>query len=115
MPATATPLSVTPKLAPVIVVGSIGSLKVAFTGLLRQTPALRSGGLTDVTVGGVVSPAAPVLKVHTWLPAPGVAAVLPASALPARSVAAVVTVAVKRLPLASTAAGAKVAVIEPTA
>ena len=37
---------------------------------------------------------APVVKVQTWLPAPGATAALPASPLPATSVAALVTVAV---------------------
>ena len=103
----------TVKVVVLTVAGSIASLKVALTALLRQMPAAPASGLTAVTVGAVVSLVAPVVKVHTWLPAPGKMAVLPASALPARSVAALVTVAVNRLPLASVAAvGVKVTVRE---
>ena len=78
-----------------IVAASMASLKVALTTRVRQTPALRSGGLTALTVGGVTSAVAEVVKVQTWLPAAGSTAWLPASALPARSVAAEVTVALK--------------------
>ena len=99
--------AVVPKVKVLIVAASIGSLKVALTVPVRYTPMLPSVGLTAVTVGGVLSPVLPVVKLHTWLPA---------SALPARSVAAVVMVAVNTLLFASVAGvdGVKVAVLTPT-
>jgi hypothetical protein len=62
------------------------SLKVAFMVFLMHTPELSLVGLIKVTVGAVVSSASAVLKVQTF----GVSI-----ALPAKSVAAVLTVAVK--------------------
>src|SRR5450759_4472561 len=60
--------------------GSIGTLKVAVTILLRTTPVARSAGSVELTVG-----AASVLNVNT---------ISAASALPAMSVTPVVIVAV---------------------
>ena len=88
----------------VIVSGSITSLKVAAAFLLRATPVAPFAGSVKVTVGAVVSAAAPVVKVHTKLLA---------NALPARSLAPVVIVAVKRVLAARLADGEKVAV-KPT-
>ena len=86
--------------------GAIDSLKVAFTVLLMQTPELSMAGLTKLTTGGVVSRARAVLKVQT----------LGASmALPAKSVVAVLTVAVNAVLLAKGLVGEKVAVRVPTA
>ena len=65
------PVSCKVKFALVIVNGSIASLKVALTVLLRQTPVDRSSGFTDVTVGGIVSGAAAVVNVHIYLLAAG--------------------------------------------
>ena len=88
---------------------SIGSLKVALTAVVRQM-VLPGAGLTAVTVGGVVSPAPPVLNVQTCWPAAGSTAELPARALPATSVAAVLIVARNALLMARTpAVGVKVA------
>jgi hypothetical protein len=65
--------------------GAMNSLKVAFTVLLMHTPVLSSAGFTKVTVGAVVSRACAVVKLQT----------LGASmALPAKSIAAVLMVAV---------------------
>ena len=92
----------------------MGSLKVAVTGLVRQMEVARLGGLTAETVGAVVSPAAPVVNVHRWAPAAGGTAALPASPLPATSVALAAMVAVNRLAVGSRAGmvGVKVAVRE---
>jgi hypothetical protein len=69
-----------------MVAGFIASLKVATTTVSGHIPAERSGGVTEITVGGpdrhVV---VPVVKVHTKSLA---------SALPKVSVAPVVMVAV---------------------
>ena len=86
--------------------GTMGSLKVAFMVLLMHTPELSLFGLTEVTVGAVVSSVPVVLKVQTL----GVSI-----ALPAKSVAAVLTVAVKAVLSANGLAGVKVAVRAPTA
>ena len=90
MPKTAVPsvVLVTVKLVPVIVAGFMASLKVALIAVLVATPVAAAAGRVSVTVGRAVSGAAPVVKVQMWLPAPGGTARLPASALPARSVAA---------------------------
>jgi hypothetical protein len=100
-------------LAVVIVTGSIASLNVALTNLVKQLPMLASAGVIVVTVGAVVSVPAPVVKLHTWLPAPGKVAVLPAIELPAKSVAAVVIVTVNAELIANVpgAAGVNVAVL----
>ena len=96
MPATAVPsvVLISVKLAPVMVAGFITSLKVALMPVLAATAVAAAAGTVRVTVGRVVSGAAAVVKLHTWLPAPGATAELPASPLPARSVAAAVTVTV---------------------
>ena len=86
--------------------GAMDSLKVAFTVLLMQTPELSMAGLTKLTTGGEVSSARAVLKVQS----------LGASmALPAKSVAAVLTVAVNAVLLAKGLVGENVAVRVPTA
>ena len=69
----------------VIVNGSIASLKVAVIFVLIATPVAALAGTVRLTVGAVVSGAAPVVKLHTKSLA---------SALPARSLAPVVIVAV---------------------
>jgi hypothetical protein len=53
------------KLALVMVSGSIGSLKLAVTRLLVATPVALARGVVELTMGGVVSGVAPVVKVHT--------------------------------------------------
>ena len=68
-----------------IVKGSIDSLKVAATCWLRTTPMAPFAGSVELTVGAVVSGTVPVVKLHT---------LSTASALPARSLAPVVIVAV---------------------
>jgi len=68
--------------------GFIASLNVALTAALSATPVAPLAGLVSVIVGGVVSTPAPVIKLHGLGTAPA------ASALPDRSVAAFVIVAV---------------------
>ena len=46
-------------------VPAIASLKVAVTAVFAGTPVWLSAGLVELTVGGVVSAAAPVVKVQT--------------------------------------------------
>ena len=72
-------------LTPLIVAGSMSSLKVAAMRVLRGTSCAPLAGWVNVTVGRVKSAVAAVRKVQTK-PA--------ARALPARSVAAVLIVAV---------------------
>ena len=88
--------------------GAMASLKVAFTVLLRHTAVLPSAGLVSVTVGAVLSITSAVLKVQTLSAAMG---------LPAKSVAAVLTVAVNEVLLGrgDGLLGVKVAVRAPTA
>jgi hypothetical protein len=81
---------------------AIASLNVAETAVLSATPVALLSGLREVTVGGVVSAPAPVVKVHTRLAA---------SAFPATSVMAVVSVAVYVVPLARGADGVNVAIV----
>lgn len=64
---------------------SIALSKVALTEASIPTPTAPFAGFVEVTVGAVVSVVVPVVKVHTKLPA---------NALPDRSLAPVVTVAV---------------------
>jgi hypothetical protein len=73
------------KLARTIVAGFIASLKVAVTVLATATPVAPEAGIIDTTVGGVVSAATPVVKVHT---------IGAARAVPATSLTPVVMVAV---------------------
>jgi hypothetical protein len=47
-----------------MVSGFIGSLKLAVTRLLMATPVALASGLVELTVGGVVSAVAPVVKVQ---------------------------------------------------
>ena len=68
--------------------GSIASLKVALMAFCKQTPDANSKGLTFVIVGAMLSGAAPVENVHT---------LLLSKALPAKSNAPVVTVAVNKV------------------
>ncbi len=72
----------------VIVTGSMASLKVALTALLSATLMSALAGLVSVIVGGVVFGPAPVVKFHGLGTAPAT------NALPLRSWAAVVIVAV---------------------
>ena len=94
------------KVAVVTVRGSSASLKVAATLLLMATPMAALAGFVEVTVGAVVSAVAPVVKLHTKSLA---------SALPARSVISVVSVAVNVVLTASGLAGSKVAVVSAAA
>ena len=73
------------KVAVVIVNGSIASLKVAAIPWLIGTPVAAFAGSVELTVGAVMSGVAPVAKLHTKSLA---------NALPARSLAPVVIVAV---------------------
>src|ERR1041385_8667706 len=100
-----TPGPTTLKLAVLIVAGSIASLKVALMAWLIATPVAALAGTVELTVGGVVSRAAPVVKLQLK-PA--------ASGLPARSLAPVLIVAVKVVRGARPLPGVKVAVA-PTA
>ena len=93
------------KVAVVTVAGSIGSLKVAVTAEESATPAAPLVGFVAVTMGGVVSGTAPVVKVHTRLLASG---------FPAKSLMPVVSVAVYSVMPASGAEGAKIAVAPDT-
>src|SRR6185369_7304777 len=95
------PSPVNLKLAVLVVAGSIASLKVALMVWLIATPAAALAGTVRVTVGAVVSWAAPVVKLQL---------ISVASALPARSLAPVVTVAVYAVRGARVMAGVKVAV-----
>src|SRR5687767_5840026 len=85
-----------------IVEASIASLNVARTFSLTDTPVAASAGAVELTVGGVVSAGVPVVKVHTTSLG---------SALPARSRAPVVILAVYVVLGARFAEGAKVAVL----
>src|SRR5580692_7870503 len=87
----------------VIVTGSMASLKVALTALFNRTLISAFAGLVRVIVGGVVSGAAPVVKLHGSDTAPAI------KALPARSFAAFVIVAVNCVLAARFAVGVKVA------
>ena len=84
---------------------SIASEKVAVTVVPTATPVAPARGVTELTVGGVVSGGAVVVKVH-------VAA--DASPLPARSCAPVVIVAVYCVLPARDALGVNVAVLPDT-
>ena len=90
------------KVAVVIVKGSIALLKVALSLLLTATAVAELTGTVEATVGGVVSGVAPVVKLHTKLLA---------KALPARSLAPVLTVAVKSVLPAKGLVGENVAVV----
>src|ERR1022692_2451610 len=89
------------KVEPLIVVGSIGSLKVTVRLLPVATPPVPFAGLVETATGRVVPTVAPVVKSHTKLLA---------TALPERSLAPVVMVATKEVPGARVLDGAKVAV-----
>jgi hypothetical protein len=52
------------KFAEVMLSGSIGSLKLALMSTLTATPPAFASGLVELTVGGVASGAAPVVKCH---------------------------------------------------
>src|SRR5437016_6229490 len=98
---TVPPGPVTLKLAVLIVKGSIASLKVALMVWLIATAVAPLAGTVAVTAGGVVSKVAPVVKLQLKSVA---------SAVPARSLAPVVTVAVYTVRGARLAVGLKVAV-----
>src|SRR6185369_862614 len=89
------------KVTGVVVKGSIASLKVAAIFWLMATPVAAFAGTVKLTVGAVVSRVAPVVKLQTKLFA---------SALPARSLLPVVTVAVEVVLGARALKGLKVAV-----
>jgi hypothetical protein len=90
------------KLAWVIVEGSIASLKVAVMFLLTTTPVAVSAGSVELTVGGVVSPVVPVVKLHV---------LLTAIVLPARSLTPVVIVAVYCVLAVRAGTGLKIALV----
>ena len=92
----------TVKVADVIESGSIASLKVAVILLLMATPELSVAGLVELTWGGLVSAAAPVVKLQERSAA---------RAAPCVDFAPVVRVAVKTLPAARGLEGAKVALM----
>src|SRR5687768_4808183 len=71
-----------------------GTLSVALTVLLGHTPVAAAIGLVDRTEMAPAAAVPEVAKVQTYALAAGRAAWLPASVLPARSVATVVMVAV---------------------
>jgi hypothetical protein len=52
------------KFAVVMLRGSIGSLKLAVMSALTATPLAFPSGLVELTVGGVVSGATPVVKLQ---------------------------------------------------
>lgn len=83
-----TPGPVTVKLAAVMVVGSIASLKATATLLLVGTPVEPQVGARDVTVGAVVAVPTAVVKLH-----PKFAAI----AVPVADLAVLVTVTVMRV------------------
>src|SRR5205807_2242582 len=95
------PGPVTLKLAVLIVKGSIASLKVALMVRLIATARSPLAGTVELTVGGVVSGVTPVVKLQRKSVA---------GALPARSLAPVVIVAVYAVRGARALAGVKVAV-----
>src|SRR5438876_7608826 len=101
VPITVPPGPVTLKLAVLIVNGSIASLKVALMVWLIGTAVAPSAGTVALTIGGVVSGVAPVVKLQPKSVT---------SALPARSLAPVVTTAVNVVRGARVLAGVKVAV-----
>ncbi len=80
-------------------------LKVAATVWLRGTPVAPFAGIVEITVGLVVSGASPVVKVHTKLLV---------KAVPARSLAPVVSVAVYNV-LARSGTGAVNVATDPSA
>ena len=91
------PGPVTLKVVALIVVASIGTLKVAVTLVLSATPTAPFDGTVETTVGG-----AAVVKAHTKLAASGA---------PVGSFAPVAIVTVNKVPLARTTAGVNVAVL----
>src|SRR5438477_29264 len=95
------PGPVTLKLAVLIVKGSIASLKVALMVRLIATAVAPAAGTVALTSGRVVSGVTAVVKLQLKSAA---------SALPARSLAPVVIVAVYAVTGARTLAGVKVAV-----
>src|ERR1043166_2654567 len=88
----------------VVVNGSIASLKVAAIFWLTATPVAALAGTVKLTMGAVVSAAAPVVKLQIKSLAPA------ASALPARSLAPGLILPVYRVLGARLPAGVKVAV-----
>jgi hypothetical protein len=86
----------------VMLSGSIASLKVTFTVLLSGTAVAPQEGLFNITVGGVVSAAEPVVNVQLKATASG---------LPARSLAPVLTFTVNRVLAASALVGENVATL----
>lgn len=89
------------KVLPVMVRGSIASLKIAATCVLIATPVAPQLGLVEITVGAVVSGARAVVKPHEKLAT---------IALPAKSLTPVVTVTVIRVPAGRVAVGMGVGV-----
>jgi hypothetical protein len=55
---------VSAKFEVLMVSGSIGSLKLAVMSALKATPVARAIGPVELTVGGVVSGATPVVKLQ---------------------------------------------------
>src|SRR5881409_998905 len=95
-----TPVNV--KVAVLMVVGFIASLKVAVTTAREHTPVAPLTGVTETTVGGGLHPLAAVLKLQ---------AKSLASPLPNRSLTPVVRVAVKTVFMARGLDGVKVKMV----
>src|SRR6266699_822760 len=95
------PGPITLKLAVLMVKGSIAALKVALMGWVIATAVAPLAGTVELTIGGVVSGVAPVVKLQLKSVA---------SALPAKSLAPVVTAAVYMVSGARLPPGVKVAV-----
>jgi hypothetical protein len=93
------------KVAVLIVEGSMSLLNVALTAWLRGTLVAAFAGTVTVTCGAPLSTSVPVVKVQGFGAKPP-----PAKAMPARSFAPAVTVAVKRVLAAKLLAGVKVAI-----
>ncbi len=102
VPGTATPPADSVKVAAVRVSGSIASLNVAAAWVTSETPVAPGAGMVVITRGAIVSASAPVEKVQ---------AKLPANALPARSLAPDVIVAVYWVLTARFPVGRKVAML----
>src|ERR1044071_449857 len=102
MPATAVDPCIKVEVAVLIVEGSIASLKVALMVWSIGTLVVPVPGRKALTMGAVVSGVAPVVKLQTKSTL---------SALPARSVASVVIVAVYVVRGARRTAGVKEAVV----
>ena len=85
-----------------IVFAFIASLKLAATLVFKATPLSLAAGLVELTVGAVTSGATPVVKLQVWALC---------KALPASSLAPVLTVAAQVVEAGSVAEGVNVATL----